>query len=112
MKRLGSIIAASTVFVLTALPSLAQQATTPAPGSDNGYYRHMHMWGGGMFFHPLGSLLVIVVIIAIVARIFGWRHRGYGRYRGGGALDILEERFARGEIDKTEFDEKRKILAR
>ena len=27
-----------------------------------------------------------------------------------GALDILRERFARGEIDRAEFDERRRVL--
>ncbi len=31
---------------------------------------------------------------------------------GRAALGILEERFARGEIDKAEFEKKRKLLGR
>lgn len=109
MKLITAFVTVSTL-VLGALPALAQQATgNAAPGPDYGYYRHMHMWGGG--FHPLLSLLILVAIVAIIARAFGWHRRGYYRGRiGAGALDILEERFARGEIDKAEFEEKRKLL--
>jgi len=32
------------------------------------------------------------------------------RHRGSGALDILNERYARGEIDKAEYDERRRVL--
>jgi hypothetical protein len=35
---------------------------------------------------------------------------GHGHGRGRAALDILDERFAKGEIDKAEFEEKPKLL--
>lgn len=116
MTRIASLIAGG-MTALFALPALAQQANGDHAGPGPGYgygYQHMHMWGwhGGMMFHPLLWLLVLAVLVALVARAGGWGRHGYYRRRPGGALDILEERFARGEIDKTEFEEKRKLLAR
>ena len=35
-----------------------------------------------------------------------------GAGRGRAALDILDERFAKGEMEKAEFEEKRKLLRR
>jgi putative membrane protein len=114
MNRLRSIVAGC-LLVLFALPALAQQTGNNAgPGPGYGYPR-MHMWGwhGGMIFHPLLGVLILLAIIALIARAGGWRRHGfYRRGGGGGALDIIEERFARGEIDKTEFEEKRKLLNR
>jgi putative membrane protein len=112
MTRINSFIVGC-LIAMTALPVFAQQAGS-APDRDYAY-RHAHMWGwhGGMIFHPLLTLLLVVVIIALIARATGWGHRyGYDRRRPGGALDILEERFARGEIDKAEFEERRKLLSR
>ena len=78
------------------------------------------MWGyNGYGFGGIGmgygSLLFRGLIIAAVALLA----RGFGARRGAGehspsdksALDILRERYARGEIDKAEFDEKRRDLA-
>ena len=116
MIRIRSTVAGGAYLALSALPAVAQQSggTTTPPDY---YYRPMHMWGwgggwpAGMFFGPLLWIIVIFGMVALFAR-YGWsgHHRGH-RYRGG-ALDILEERFARGEIDKAEFEEKRKTLGR
>ncbi|HET9646265.1 MAG TPA: SHOCT domain-containing protein [Burkholderiaceae bacterium] len=57
-------------------------------------------------------LLLLVVLIAAVDLI---ARRGIGPWRGSEpsppkAIDILKERFARGEIDKEEFEERRRLL--
>ena len=109
MTRLGSIVTGGTLLALSALPALAQQAGN-APPPDYYYYRHMHFGPFG-FFGPLLWVVVIFCLVALFMRFGWWGHHGYRR-RPGGALDILEERFARGEIDKAEFDERRKALGR
>ena len=72
--------------------------------------------GGHM---PFGSLMMIVfwggVILLIVLAV---RYLGHGSAGGGerftGAktpLQILEERFARGEFDKEEFEQRKRALS-
>lgn len=58
---------------------------------------------------PLLWLLVITAIVVIAIRI-GRRRGGcgYGRARGG--LDHLAERYAAGEIDETEYRNRRSVL--
>jgi putative membrane protein len=69
------------------------------------------MMGGGFGFGipGLGMVLVWVVIIAAVVLLV----RAFaGSARGGGdsARHPLDERFARGEIDREEYEEKRRLL--
>jgi putative membrane protein len=110
MKRSISMVYAGLIAMMIALPALAQQTTTMPP--PDYMYRHHHMWHGG-FLGPLLIILVILVLVALFMRFGFWgRHYGDRYRRSGGALDILEERFARGEIDKAEFEEKRKLLMR
>lgn len=99
-------------LVAVAAPVWAQQA----PGGGYGYgYGHPHMWGGGwggMIFGPLfGILFIAAIAVAIVLVV---RALGGGRAaRGGGPspLDILDERFARGEIDREEYEERKRVLS-
>jgi len=56
---------------------------------------------------PFILLLALVGIIAIVVWIVRWANDSR---RSRTALDILNERFARGEIDKAEYEERRKLM--
>jgi putative membrane protein len=89
----------------------AQQPTGPYYGP------HMHMWDSGwwMFFGPLTMILSIaafVVVVVLIVRWLGGPGQGAAAHRPPGKtpLDILKERFARGDIDKAEFDERRRVL--
>jgi putative membrane protein len=108
---------ACVVVLLTLIFALSQAyANGQAPGG----WGHPHMWGHGggwgwMIFGPLMMIVVIAVIVALVVLLVRWL--------GGGArptdlappgkapLDILKARFAHGEIDKEEYEERRRLLS-
>jgi putative membrane protein len=80
------------------------------------------MWNGGwhwMFFGPVMMLLFLGIAVAVIVLIVRWlggsRHHDAPMLPptatpGRTPLDILKERFARGEIDKEEFEERRRVL--
>ena len=80
---------------------------------------HM-MWsgGGGWYGTILGPLIMILLLaVLIAAAVLLVRWVG-GQWPGTSSpnqaprtpLEILRERFARGEIDKAEFEERRRVL--
>ena len=76
------------------------------------------MWGGGMgwigmIFMTLFWILVIVALVFLIKRLIQSTKSERGVVRGGSsALDILKERYAKGEIDKEEFETvKRDLLS-
>ena len=87
----------------------------PQPRDADFYGPHM-MWGGwyGMFFGPLMIIIFSAVVVALVVLDVRWLGGGHGASRplspNRTPLDILKERFARGEIDKEEFEERRHVL--
>jgi putative membrane protein len=75
-----------------------------------------NQWGGfGMVLGPIFMILVVVGIVAGV--IYLLRHFGAAGSGGNShaahdrALALLKERYAKGEIDSTEFAERKKLLA-
>ena len=85
------------------------------PGGDwmGGYGRGG--WGGMMVGGGLTMVVFWAVIIFLVVLSARWFDgRALAHPRGSApqqtALEILQERFARGEIDKAEYAERRKTL--
>ncbi len=64
--------------------------------------------GLGLLWTVLWWALVILAIAAVVKWLFGKQQITDS---GSKSLDILKERYAKGEIDKKEFEEKKKDLS-
>jgi putative membrane protein len=104
---------------LTLMPDAAW-AQAPSDAERYAWGPHMMWWGGGwyaMIFGPLFMILFFAVLVSVVVLLVRWlggpwqgtmppHHSPPGRT----PLDILKERFARGEIDKEEFEERRRVL--
>ena len=78
------------------------------------YYWHMPWYG--MVLGPIMMIAVLAAIITVVVLLVRWlgvssTSRPYSAPEKT-PFDILKERFARGEIDKQEFEEKSRILSR
>ena len=107
----------ATTAALTANMALAQadeMANRDAPF----YHGHDMMWAGdqwGGFGMVLGPIFMILILVGIVVgaiyvlRLFGVA--GSGQPAHDRALMLLKERYAKGEIDTQEFEERKKLLA-
>ena len=74
------------------------------------YYGSMFGWGlGGGIMMIIFWTAIILFIVWIVKEVSGRNNSDKPRHSKS-ALEILEERYAKGEIDKREFEEKKKDL--
>ena len=94
-------------------------AATSVHAEPYGNYRHMwdSGWGWwGMAFGPFMMIIFLIAIIVGAVLLVRWLNGGSTATvppppPGKTAFDILKERFARDEIDKEEFEERKRLLS-
>lgn len=111
MRLMSPLVAATGGFLVT-LPAMADS------GGDGYWGHHGMMSGGGFgwFMAPVMMLLFLVAVVIVVMLVIRWLGGPDGGMAsssgqaGPSARQILEERFARGEIDEEEFRKRKKAL--
>ena len=113
-------IAAAVIAVVVILIAVFAYLSSTNPYGYGGYGGYGGMMGGFggismLFIMPIGLIILVIVGYAIW-RGFGWGGDHYGHYSSSGerenAMEILRQRYAKGEISKDQYEQmKRDIIA-
>lgn len=107
MNRL-TIVAIGTLLG-TSLPAVAQQGYGPW-----GMHEWMGWGWGGMVLGPLFMLALLALLVAVIialARWLGGDRAWLSATPSRSARDVLDERYARGEIDREEYLKRRQDIS-
>lgn len=107
----------STVLLMMAMPIIAVAPSFAQTYGDRDFWWHPGWGWGHMIFGGLmmiafwgGIILLIVLLVRWLGGADASSHTSSSTLRRT-PLEILQERFAKGEIDKEEYEERRKILS-
>jgi putative membrane protein len=110
-------VIAVAVILITVFTYLSSTNPNYGYGGYGGYGGMMGGFGGisMLFIMPIGLIILVIVGYAIW-RGFGWGGDHYGHYSSSGerenAMEILRQRYAKGEISKDQYEQmKRDIIA-
>lgn len=62
------------------------------------------------FFHPLITVVLAIIVLVILFRLLRSKRSRLWGHCGHGALETLRDRYAKGEIDAAEYQERKKVL--
>lgn len=117
MKRRKGLITLFSGLLLTA-SGLYYASTAFAWGEYGGWSAGPGMmlgWGGGgfggIFMLIFWAFIIVGVVFSIKWLAHSFSGTGDGKPGRSRPLDILKERYARGEINKDEFEERKRILS-
>jgi putative membrane protein len=70
------------------------------------------MWWGGRWMFPVAMpILMVAVLVGVLYLIFGRGGYGpHGRRDSEPAIEILKKRYAKGEINREEFEQMKRDL--
>ena len=127
LKKLAALPILIVFVVMEPLQAIAQQQT--APPAPPAYYGPgpWQMWNGGYGWHFWGMfplMMLFILFICGMLFLFARRSCGHGLHHWGpsqsmdrqwndashSAMQISNERFARGEIQKDEYLDKKAII--
>ena len=113
-KTLSFLFRSSMLFFMMLFPwdqALAQQRGYDGWGMGPGMMGNWGMGWFGMIFMMIFWVLVIVGLVFLIKWLIQTTSSGKASEQTGSrAIKILKERFARGEIDRAEFESKKKDL--
>ena len=102
MKR-SILIAGAVTMALTGAAAWADPEQYGYGGHMMGGYGHGLLGGAVMILFWIGAIVIAVMAIR-------WLGQNGGKDKRTSALDILQERLARGEIDADEYQIRKKAL--
>ncbi len=95
-------------LLASALPAHAQYYSDHGPMTWGWGWGWSHLIFGGLMMFLFWGAIVLLIVFTV-----RWLVSGAGNRPPASKtpLDILKERFARGEIDKQEFEERKRTLS-
>jgi putative membrane protein len=125
-KKLSALLIPTVLFVTQPLQALAQQSQSPNTPPPPQWYGPgpWHMWSDGYGWHfswmfPAMMMFMMLICGAFIYFLFS-RNSG-GSHQSGSVMDrqwdasysalgVLDERYARGEIQKEEYQERKATI--